>query len=151
MLAKWKLVLLLTAAGSMCIYYFSLPDQLFDEPFSTVLEDRSGQLLSASIAMDGQWRFPERDSVNSKFEKAIIAFEDKRFWYHPGLDLLAMARALRQNIQAGHVVSGGSTITMQVIRLSRKNKSRNFFQKIIETLLAARAELRYSKEEILKL
>ena len=151
MLAKWKLVLLLTAAGSMCIYYFSLPDQLFDEPFSTVLEDRSGQLLSASIALDGQWRFPERDSVNSKFEKAIIAFEDKRFWYHPGLDLLAMARALRQNIQAGHVVSGGSTITMQVIRLSRKNKSRDLFQKIIETLLAARAELRYSKEEILKL
>ena len=83
MLAKWKLVLLLTAAGSMCIYYFSLPDQLFDEPFSTVLEDRSGQLLSASIALDGQWRFPERDSVNSKFEKAIIAFEDTWRWIKP--------------------------------------------------------------------
>ena len=150
-LRKWKLILLLVGAGLVCIYFFSLPKQLFKDPYSTVLEDRHGQLLSASIAPDGQWRFPEGDGVNPKFEKAITAVEDKRFWDHQGVDMRALARALRQNIQAGRIVSGGSTLTMQVIRLSRKNGSRNLFQKTIETILATRAELRYSKKEILSL
>ncbi len=150
-LEKWKLILLFTLACSLGIYYFSLRDQLFADPYSTVLEDRHGQLLSASIARDGHWRFPERDSVNPKFEKAITVFEDKRFWSHPGLDVMAMARALRQNIKARHIVSGGSTLTMQVIRLSKKNTSRSIFQKAIETILATRLELMYSKEKILGL
>ena len=148
---KWKLILLFIGAGFVCLYFFALPDQLFEDPYSTVLVDRTGQLLSASIAKDGQWRFPESDQVNSKFEKAIVAYEDKRFWNHPGVDPLAMARALRKNVLAGEVVSGGSTLTMQVIRLSRKNTSRNLFNKIIETLLATCAELRYSKKKILSL
>ncbi len=132
-------------------YYFCLPSILFDNPYSTVLEDYKGELLSASIAPDGQWRFPEMDSVPEKFATALIAYEDKRFWNHPGVDLFSFGRAMKQNFEAGKIVSGGSTITMQVIRLSRKGKSRTFFEKLIESTLATRLNLRYSKEEVLAL
>lgn len=141
--------------GGICLlsvfYYFALPSKLFNDPYSTVLEDRAGNLLSAAIAPDGQWRFPEVGSVPDKFADAIVLFEDKRFYSHPGVDPLAIARAVRQNIKSGKVVSGGSTLTMQVIRLSRKNKPRTFLEKIYEMILATRLELRYSKTEILAL
>lgn len=149
--APAKLVLFLAGALLLIAYLLSLPSRLFNDPDSTVLEDRTGQLLSASIAQDGQWRFPEVEEVNAKFEKAIVAFEDKRFWNHPGFDPLAIGRALRQNFRSGHVESGGSTLTMQVIRLSRHDPARSILQKIFETILATRAELRYSKKEILAL
>lgn len=132
-------------------YYFLLPSKIFEDSYSTVLEDRTGNLLSAAIAPDGQWRFPESGSVPAKFEDAIILFEDKRFYHHPGVDLRALARAVHQNIKAGKVVSGGSTLTMQVIRLSRKNKGRTFLEKFFEMVLATRLEWRYSKKEILSL
>lgn len=133
------------------VYYFSLPARLFTDPYSTVLEASNGELLSAAIARDGQWRFPEADSVPDKFAAAIITYEDKRFHSHPGVDILSLARAFRQNIAARSIVSGGSTLSMQVIRLSRKGKSRTVVEKIIEIILATRLELRYSKEEILAL
>jgi penicillin-binding protein 1C len=132
-------------------YYFSLPSKLFTDPYSTVLEASNGELLSAAIARDGQWRFPETDSVPDKFAEAIITYEDKRFRGHPGVDILSLGRAFRQNIAARSIVSGGSTLSMQVIRLSRKGKSRTVFEKIIEIILATRLELRYSKEDILAL
>lgn len=133
------------------LYYFCLPAPLFDDPYSTVLEDRDGSLLSASIASDGQWRFPEIDSVPDKFSEALVLYEDKRFYDHPGIDLLSLARASRQNIGEGRIVSGGSTITMQVIRLSRKGKRRTFVEKGIEAILATRLELSYSKKKVLGL
>ncbi|RAV99396.1 penicillin-binding protein 1C [Pseudochryseolinea flava] len=133
------------------LFYYCLPQQLFHEPYSTVLEASNGKLMSASIAKDGQWRFPETDLVSDKFYKALITFEDKRFYHHPGVDPLSFARAVKQNVSRGEVVSGASTITMQVIRLSRKGKSRNIFEKAIEMVLATRLELRCSKEEILRL
>lgn len=132
-------------------YYFSLPGKLFSDPYSTILLANKGELLSASIAADGQWRFPETDTLPANYIQALVAYEDKRFFSHPGFDWRAIARATRQNLQSDHVVSGGSTISMQVIRLSRKNKSRNVLEKLIEIVLATRLELRYSKEEILHL
>lgn len=150
-LKKYKTSLLLSLLLMAVLYYFCLPRTLFDDPYSTVLEDRHRELLSATIAPDGQWRFPETDSVSGKFSDAIVLFEDKRFYSHPGVDLFSMARALQQNIQAGRVVSGGSTLSMQVIRLSRQGKSRTVLEKLIEAVLATRLELRYSKEEILNL
>jgi penicillin-binding protein 1C len=132
-------------------YYFALPKTLFDDPYSTVLEDREGELMAATIATDGQWRFPQLDTVPDKFVQAIIHFEDKRFKKHWGVDVRAMARAIRQNINARKVISGGSTISMQVIRLSRKGKKRTYFEKLYEVILATRLELRYSKDEILAL
>lgn len=131
-------------------FYLSLPRPLFNSPTSFVIEDAEGNLLSASIAADGQWRFPYNENVPEKFATCITTFEDKRFFYHPGVDPLAMARAVWQNATGRKVVSGGSTLTMQVVRLSRK-KNRTVFQKIIESILAVRVECGYSKKEILAL
>ncbi len=133
------------------IYYFSLPQTLFIEPYSTVIESKEGELLAAKIATDGQWRFPEQDSVPDKFKKCILYFEDEHFRYHPGFNPVAMVKAIRQNQKAAKVVRGGSTITQQVIRLSRKHKKRSYFEKVIEIVLATRLELRHSKNKILEL
>jgi penicillin-binding protein 1C len=146
-----KLILFGLGGIALIGYYFSLPSKLFHNPYSTVLEDYQGALLTATIAADGQWRFPEVGSLPEKFAIALTTFEDKRFYSHPGVDPVAIVRAIQQNIKAGKIVSGGSTISMQVIRLSRKGKSRTIFEKLIEVVLATRLELRHSKEEILRM
>ncbi len=146
---KWPLTVIVCAL--LILFYFSLPEILFSDTYSTVLEDRNNNLLSASIAADGQWRFPEEASVPDKFKVAIVLYEDKRFYNHLGVDPLSIGRAIKQNVGAGKIVSGGSTLSMQVIRLARKNKSRTVFEKLIEVILATRLEFRYSKKEILAL
>lgn len=145
--SKWAAI---GVAGALIIgYMLCLPRNLFkDTVYSTVVTDRDGELLGARIAEDGQWRFPPTDSVPARFAAAIIQFEDRAFRWHPGVNPAAIARATWQNITSGRVVSGGSTITMQVIRMSRGRK-RNIFQKAIEAILATRLELRCSKDEIL--
>lgn len=148
---KKKYLLLGTLIVVLAGFYFSLPGKLFNDPYSTVIEDRNGELLSAAIAKDGQWRFPQIQTVPEKFSKALITYEDKRFESHPGIDVLSISRAIEQNLKNNKVVSGGSTLTMQVIRLSRKGKSRTVVEKIIEGIKALRLELRYSKNEILSL
>ena len=135
-------------AGALLWFWFCLPDRLFHSPTSYVIEDAQGELLGASIAADGQWRFPYNENVPEKFKQCIISFEDKRFNHHPGIDPLAILRAIRQNVRSSGIVSGGSTITMQVIRLSR-NKNRNILQKLIEAILAERLEIANSKKHIL--
>ncbi len=132
-------------------YYFSLSGKLFDEPYSTVIESSDGQLLGAKIARDGQWRFPAQDSVPYKFRQCIVEFEDQHFYHHPGFNPVAMFNAAAQNYSAGRVVRGGSTLTQQVIRLSRKGQERTYFEKAVEIVLATRLELGYSKEEILEM
>lgn len=144
---KWRLGIL---AALLIAYGFLLPRKLFRSPTSFVLEDSKGQLLGATIAADGQWRFPAGKAVPEKFEKCILAYEDKRFYYHWGIDPLSLGRAVKQNIAGGRVVSGASTITMQVIRLHR-NKPRNLWQKMIEMVMATRLECSYSKKSILAL
>jgi penicillin-binding protein 1C len=135
----------------LLIYYFSIPRTLFQEPYSTVIESKEGELLGAKIARDGQWRFPAQDSVPDKFKKCIVYFEDEYFYKHPGFNPVAMVNAIKQNRKAGKVVRGGSTLTQQVIRLSRKGKGRTYFEKFIEIIKATRLELGYSKNEILEL
>ncbi len=147
--SKWvylflSLFLLITA-----IFWFSLPSPLFSDPTCTVITDEQDNLLDATIARDGQYRFPETDSIPTKFAKCIVAFEDKHFYQHPGVNPFSIGRAMGQNVKAKKIISGGSTISMQVIRLSRKGQSRTIFEKIIEITLALRLELSYSKEEIL--
>lgn len=132
-------------------FWFCLPDPLFNDPNSTVIDDKNGRLLGAKIADDGQWRFPNRNSVPEKFIASILTFEDRYFFKHPGVNLFSLFRASWQNIQAGEVVSGGSTLSMQVIRLSRKGKPRTITEKIIEMMMAIRLEIRFSKDEILAL
>ena len=132
-------------------WFFCLPEPLFDAPLSTILLSSGGELLGARIAMDGQWRFPPPKSIPEKYKQALIYFEDKRFLKHPGIDPAALARSAYLNYRNKKVVSGGSTITMQVIRLSRKNPPRTYLEKLIELLLAVRLECGYSKEEVLAL
>lgn len=132
-------------------FLLCLPNKLFNDSYSIVLNDSQGKLLSAKIAKDGQWRFPESDSVSPKFNTCILAFEDEYFYKHPGINPVSIWRAIKQNNKAGKVVSGGSTITMQLTRLMRKNQKRTYGEKLIEVIMALRVELTYSKSEILKL
>jgi penicillin-binding protein 1C len=136
----------------LLVWWFCLPDPLFDASYSTVLLDRNEQLMGARLAKDGQWRFPGQDlEVPETFEKAIVVFEDKRFFSHWGVDMIAFGRAMRDNIKSGSVVSGGSTLTMQTMRLARDKGKRNVWQKAIEMIWAWRAEVSYSKKDILQL
>ena len=132
-------------------FYHSLPDPLFDLPRATLLLDNEEQLLSARIASDEQWRFPTIDTVPSMIEKCILLFEDEYFYYHPGVNPVSILRAIWSNWRAGEVIRGGSTLSMQVIRLSRNNPPRSYLEKIREMVLAMRLELSYSKKEVLNL
>ena len=141
------------AAGALLLLAFWLlvPVVPFDDALSTVVLDRDGELLGASIATDGQWRFGVAGAVPDKFAAAITCFEDRRFYWHPGVDPLALARAAALNLRRGRVVSGGSTLTMQVVRLSRKGQPRTLVEKAIETTLALRLTLSLSKRQVLGL
>jgi penicillin-binding protein 1C len=135
----------------LALWWFSLPEPLFNKPFSTVVLARDGELLGAKIATDGQWRFPSGGPVPEKFATALIAYEDKRFYEHHGIDALAVGRAVRLNTKHGRIVSGGSTLTMQIARNVRGRQHRTLAGKILETSLALRIEQRYDKHEILAL
>ncbi|KAF0128724.1 MAG: penicillin-binding protein 1C [Bacteroidetes bacterium] len=142
------IAMLLLVLISLSFFY---PGKLFSDPWSAILKDKNGQLLSARIAADGQWRFPPPDSIPEKYIEALLSFEDKRFYYHPGIDVVATMRALYSNLKADKVISGGSTISMQVIRISRKGQKRTIGEKINELWRALALELFRSKREILLL
>lgn len=131
-------------------YIFCLPEQLFHVPYSTVVTDRNDELLGARIASDGQWRFPPRETTPEKIKQCLITFEDKHFYHHWGVNPLSVGRAIYQNTKHKRIISGGSTLTMQTIRLAR-NESRTFGKKVIEMIWATRLEFRASKEEILSM
>lgn len=124
---------------------------LFSDPLSTVVDGSNGELLSAIVAQDGQWRLPGIRRVPPKLAAALVTFEDRRFGNHWGFDLRAFGRALTENLKEGGVVSGGSTLSMQVIRLSRKNPDRSLSEKFWEVLGAVQLEFRFSKDQILRL
>lgn len=133
----------------LATYFLCLPNQLFKDPTATVITGSNNELLGAQIAEDGQWRFPHNDSIPKKFETCIIQFEDEYFYKHPGFNPVSIFKALKANFKSGKVKRGGSTITQQVIRLSRKGQSRTYIEKIKEIILATRLEFRDSKSKIL--
>jgi penicillin-binding protein 1C len=122
----------------------------FDNPLSTVVEARDGTLLGARIASDGQWRFPPADVVPEKFKKAILTYEDRYFFFHPGVNPVSLMRALAMNIRNKKIIAGGSTISMQVARLSGGNRPRTYMRKLIEIFSALKLELLKSKKKILE-
>lgn len=132
-----------------CVLLAPVPS--FDKPLSTVVEAADGSLLGARAAGDGQWRFPPPDSLPEKYVTCLINYEDRWFWWHPGVNPVAVIKALADNIRAGKTVRGGSTITMQVARLARGNPERTYSGKIIEMLSALKLELFRSKRKILLL
>lgn len=129
--------------------FLCIPVPRFDDPYSTVLTSSDGRLLGARIADDGQWRFPASNNYSSKYIACVLEYEDQQFFHHAGFNPIAFVQALVENAKAGKVVRGGSTISMQVVRLARKNKPRTYGEKLLEVILAMRLELRYSKKTIL--
>ena len=155
-LGKYKSVLKKIKWAAIAVFFvwylfFSLKNPLFTDANSTVIFSKENTLLGGTIAKDGQWRFPPADSVSYKMKQCIIHFEDEYFEYHIGFNPISLVKALIKNVRHRRVKSGGSTLTMQTIRLAKKNPTRTYGQKFLELILATRLELRYSKEEILNL
>lgn len=150
-LNRWQQAGWLLTVTLMLLLGWPLPRRLFTDPVCWVIEDKDGNLLNAYIAADGQWRFPESDAVPEKFAACVTAFEDKRFYWHPGIDIKAIGRALQHNYRAGSITEGGSTLSMQVIRLASQHSQRSIWNKMQEAWMAFRLETWYSKQEILSL
>lgn len=119
--------------------------------YAPVVKSRDGQPLYSFLTHDQQWRmFTTLNEITPELKKAIVFKEDKWFYWHPGINPIAVARALARNIIGNKRTSGASTITMQVARLLEPKK-RNYFNKIIEMFRAIQLEVHYSKKEILQL
>src|SRR5690606_13551597 len=119
---------------------------------STIVVDRKGRLLRPFTTNEGRWRLPvEPDEVDPHYLAILMAFEDKRFYEHGGIDLRALARATAQLVSHGRIVSGASTLTMQVARLLENRHERNTATKLWQMVRALQLEHKLSKSEILKL
>ena len=134
------------------VYSLGRPPLGKDLETSHVVLDREGKLLRAYATSEGRWRLPatEKD-VDPRFLKLLFAYEDKRFWTHHGVDVAALARAAFQFATSGHIVSGGSTITMQVARLLEPREHRSIDAKLRQITRALELEHALSKEQILSL
>jgi len=147
--------LLLVVAGLAIGIVLLRPPGDFPENRSTAILDLHGRLLGATTASDGQWRFPEADSVPFRFRQAVLAAEDKRFLVHPGIDPLAILRAVDDNSRPHRRIQGASTLTMQVARMLRRSRGasprRTLLAKFAEAGLALRLEWWNRKETILSL
>jgi penicillin-binding protein 1C len=120
---------------------------------STTVVDRNGKLLRAYAMADGRWRLPvdAKTSVDPGYLKLLLAYEDRRFRSHAGVDPLALGRAAFQLVTRGHIVSGGSTITMQLARLLEPRRERSVSAKLRQMVRALEVERRMTKDEILDL
>jgi penicillin-binding protein 1C len=120
---------------------------------STTIVDRNGKLLRAYAMADGRWRLPvdAKTAVDPGYLKLLLAYEDRRFYAHAGIDPLALGRAAFQLVARGHIVSGGSTITMQLARLMEPRRERSVYAKLRQMVRAIELERKLSKDEILDL
>jgi penicillin-binding protein 1C len=120
---------------------------------STTIVDRNGKLLRAYAMADGRWRLPvdAETSVDPGYLKLLLAYEDRRFHSHHGVDPLALGRAALQLVTRGHIVSGGSTITMQLARLIEPRRERSLYAKLRQMVRAVQLERQLNKHEILDL
>lgn len=146
-----KLCLSATIIIGCFLLFLAIPVPKFHVPYSTVVNAADGQLLGARIAEDGQWRFPATNRFSDKYIKCLLTFEDRYFFLHGGFNFVSFFNAALENHQAGKIVRGGSTISMQVVRLTRGNRKRTYSEKLLEVVLAMRLELHYSKREIIEL
>jgi penicillin-binding protein 1C len=156
MLRKRRLWMLAACLAALLLAPFAL-DRLFPPNLSRLhavgveVQDRDGRILSVLPAPGGFWRLATRpEDVSPILLDLLIAAEDRRFYQHPGVDPLALARAAGQWLRAGRVVSGGSTITMQAARLLEP-RPRGLRAKAIEIFRAFQLEARFSKREILSI
>ena len=149
--ALWILAAGAGAAAGL-LQAFGPPPLGRDLELSAVVLDRKGELLRAYLTSEGRWRLPATTkAVDPRFFDVLLAYEDKRFWHHLGVDPLAMLRAAGQLISNGHIVSGGSTLTMQVARLLEPRSERSFAVKTRQAVRGLQLEWNLSKQEILDL
>ena len=148
-IVKLLLSVLIILTVWVIIMAITTPHGVFRSVYSTLLYSSNGTLMNAHIASDGQWRFPPSDTVPEKFRKAIVNYEDRWFYWHPGVNPVSMVKAAVLNFKRGRIVSGGSTLTMQVSRISSESRERTYWRKFVELNRALYIELRYSKDEIL--
>ena len=157
---RWPLILASAAgvAATMAVvcaaWVYSLGPALLGKTleYSHVVLDRDGRLLRAYATSEGRWRLPAtREDVDPRFLKLLFAYEDKRFYSHIGVDPLSLGRAAIQFATGGHIVSGGSTITMQVARLLEPREHRSLGAKLLQIVRALELERALSKDEILAL
>ncbi len=142
-LGMWRVAVELDAA-------FPPPLPSTDD-YSVEVTDRDGDLLRVFANREGRWRMEtDLEQVDPQFMEMLITYEDKRFYNHPGVDPLALMRAAGQFVANGRIVSGGSTITMQLARLLEPRTSRSMQAKFRQILRAFQLEWRLSKEEILR-
>lgn len=146
-------VILCTLLYAAVLRIFPFPyEAIKNIKYSTCVYDKDGNLLRAFIGKDDSWLLPvELKEINPNFIKATIAIEDKRFSQHHGVDIWALSRAVNLNMRNKRIISGASTISMQVIRILEGRKNRSCLNKIIEAVHAIRLETLYSKDDILKL
>jgi penicillin-binding protein 1C len=145
--------LMLTAMVTVWVVSLgSLPLQQARE-VSTTIVDRHGKLLRAYAMADGRWRLPvsATTDVDPTYLKLLFAYEDRRFYSHAGVDPLALGRAALQLVTRGHIVSGGSTITMQLARLMEPRRQRSVHAKLRQIARAIEIERQMSKDQILDL
>lgn len=138
---------------AFAVYVVSLPPLDMDaaNERSAVVLDKNGQLLRPFTTPDGRWRLPvEVSNIDANYLKILLGFEDRRFYSHSGVDLFAVMRAGGQLARRGRVISGGSTLTMQVARLLEPRSERSLSAKIRQAARAIQLEFRYSKSEILQ-
>jgi penicillin-binding protein 1C len=148
------LTILLLPILALTITWLRLPplDVAHTAERSPIVLDRNGQLLRAFTMQDGRWRMPTTVAdVDPRYISMLLAFEDKRFRSHHGVDPLAVLRATGQSLRYGRIVSGGSTITMQVARLIEPRPERSALAKLRQMVRAIELERKFSKDEILSL
>ncbi len=157
---RWRLIVvgfgiaaaLSAAAGAAFVYSLGRPPVGRHLAYSHVVLDREGKVLRAYATPEGRWRLPATlKDVDPRFLKLLFAYEDKRFWTHHGVDPEAMVRAAFQFVTSGHIVSGGSTITMQVARLLEPRRERSLDAKLHQIVRAIELEDELSKNQILSL
>ncbi|WP_394713538.1 penicillin-binding protein 1C [uncultured Roseibium sp.] len=134
--------------------YQNLPEipKAADLPLSAVVLDRDDRLLRAFTSEDQKWRLPvSLADIDPLYAKMLVAYEDKRFYDHHGVDIGALVRAAGQMFLSGRIVSGGSTLTMQVARLLEEHPTRTIGAKYEQILRAIQIENSLSKDQILSL
>lgn len=158
---RWKLSIGISAGLTLLaglVAGLGAADRAFPPPLEKVLVvstevlDADSALLRAFATPEGRWRLKTAvQDVDPRFLKMLVAYEDQRFYDHAGVDPLALGRAALQFITNGRIVSGASTLSMQVARLIEPRENRSFSAKFLQLVRALQIERRLSKQEILEI
>src|SRR5713226_3112460 len=154
-IVAFSFVIVCIAAVAFAAWVYSLDPLPLEQArqISTTIVDRNGKLLRAYAMADGRWRLPvdAKTGVDPGYIKLLLAYEDRRFYSHSGVDPFALGRAALQLITRGHIVSGGSTITMQLARLMEPRRERSVYAKLRQMVRALEIERQLNKDQILDL